>query len=121
MSTPDGHGLGTRDVADDRTDGRVSGVAVRGDWRKQVERSRSAHESPASSQRPISGRLYSDGEVPPLPVARREAAEAFELEYLKAILDRARGNVTRAAAIAKVSRQIVQKLLRKHNLRGTGP
>jgi transcriptional regulator with PAS, ATPase and Fis domain len=81
---------------------------------------RATDDVPASSPRPISGRLFSDGEVPPLPVARREAAEAFELEYLKAILERARGNVTRAAAIAKVSRQIVQKLLRKHNLRGTG-
>jgi len=79
-----------------------------------------ADDVPASSPRPISGRLFNDGELPSLPAARREAAEAFELEYLKAILERASGNVTRAASLAKVSRQIVQKLLRKHNLRGTG-
>jgi transcriptional regulator with PAS, ATPase and Fis domain len=81
---------------------------------------RTAEDGPDSSQRPISSGVSMDAEVPPLRVARREAAEAFELEYLKTILARARGNVTRAAGIAKVSRQIVQKLLRKHNLRGTG-
>jgi DNA-binding NtrC family response regulator len=52
--------------------------------------------------------------VPPLRVARRDASEAFERAYLTAVLARTGGNVTRAAALAEVSRQMVQKLLRKH-------
>jgi DNA-binding NtrC family response regulator len=52
-----------------------------------------------------------------LPVARREAMDAFERAYLAQILARADGNVTRAATVADVSRQMIQKLIRKH---GTG-
>ena len=51
-----------------------------------------------------------------LPVARREASEAFERSYLAALLQRTDGNVMRAAAVAEVSRQMVQKLLRKYNM-----
>jgi DNA-binding NtrC family response regulator len=51
-----------------------------------------------------------------LPVARREASEAFERSYLEALLRRTDGNVMRAAAVAEVSRQMVQKLLRKYNM-----
>jgi transcriptional regulator with PAS, ATPase and Fis domain len=57
-------------------------------------------------------------DVLPLRVARREAGDAFERTYLAAVLGRAGGSVTRAAAIAEVSRQMLQKLLRKH---GRGP
>jgi DNA-binding protein Fis len=35
---------------------------------------------------------------------------------LQHVLSRTGGNVTRAAAIAEVSRQMVQKLMRKHGL-----
>ncbi|MET0389025.1 MAG: sigma 54-interacting transcriptional regulator [Polyangiales bacterium] len=52
----------------------------------------------------------------PLREARCRAAEAFERAYLRAILDRTQGNVTRAAAIAEVSRQMVQKLMRKYGV-----
>jgi DNA-binding NtrC family response regulator len=54
--------------------------------------------------------------VAPLRVARRDAAEAFERSYLESISKRTSGNVTRAAAIAEVSRQMTQKLMRKHEL-----
>jgi transcriptional regulator with GAF, ATPase, and Fis domain len=57
-------------------------------------------------------------DVMPLRVARREAGDAFERAYLAAVLARAGGSVTRAAALAEVSRQMMQKLLRKHG-RGT--
>jgi transcriptional regulator with PAS, ATPase and Fis domain len=57
-------------------------------------------------------------DVLPLRVARREAGDAFERSYLAAVLAKAGGSVTRAAAIAEVSRQMMQKLLRKHG-RGT--
>ena len=52
----------------------------------------------------------------PLRVARREASDAFGRTSLIVALERAHGNVTRAAAIAEVSRQIVQKLMRKHDI-----
>jgi transcriptional regulator with PAS, ATPase and Fis domain len=50
----------------------------------------------------------------PLRVARREASEAFERAYLRQALELSQGNVTRAAALAEVSRQMLQKLMRKH-------
>jgi DNA-binding NtrC family response regulator len=52
--------------------------------------------------------------LPPLRIARREASEAFERAYLRRALERSQGNVTRAAALAEVSRQMLQKLKRKH-------
>lgn len=52
----------------------------------------------------------------PLRIARRDAADEFERNYLQHVLSRTGGNVTRAAAIAEVSRQMVQKLMRKHGL-----
>ncbi len=54
--------------------------------------------------------------VAPLRVARREAGDAFERGYLELVLSRTSGNVTRAAAVAEVSRQMMQKLMRKHGL-----
>jgi transcriptional regulator with GAF, ATPase, and Fis domain len=52
----------------------------------------------------------------PLRIARRQAADDFELNYLQRALARTDGNITRAAAIAEVSRQMIQKLLKKHGL-----
>ena len=54
--------------------------------------------------------------VVPLRTARRDAAEAFEREYVKALLARADGNITRAAGMAEVSRQIIHGLVSKHGL-----
>jgi DNA-binding NtrC family response regulator len=53
-------------------------------------------------------------ELLPLRVARREMNDAFERDYLALALRVAGGNVTRAASLAEVSRQILQKLLKKH-------
>jgi DNA-binding NtrC family response regulator len=50
----------------------------------------------------------------PLRIARRDASEAFERAYLGHLLRCSQGNVTRGAALAEVSRQMVQKLKRKH-------
>ncbi len=52
----------------------------------------------------------------PLRVARREAVDSFEQTYLKTLLARAGGNVTRAAALAEVSRQAIHLLMVKHRL-----
>ncbi len=53
-------------------------------------------------------------ELLPLRVARREMNDAFERDYLALALRAAGGNVSRAAALAEVSRQNLQKLLKKH-------
>jgi two-component system response regulator GlrR len=50
----------------------------------------------------------------PLRIARRENGDAFERDYLASVLRLAGGNVTHAAAIAEVSRQNLQKLVKKH-------
>jgi len=57
-----------------------------------------------------------DGVVVPLRIARRESSDEFERSYLDFVLERAGGNVTRAAALAEVSRQMMQKLMRKHGM-----
>lgn len=62
------------------------------------------------------GSVPPGGELRPLRVARRDAGDAFEREYLERLLARTGGNVSRAAAIAEVSRQMIQKLMRKHNM-----
>jgi transcriptional regulator with PAS, ATPase and Fis domain len=56
------------------------------------------------------------GNVDPLRVARRNAADAFEKRYVEHVLGKSEGNVTRAAAIAEVSRQVIHKLMTKHGL-----
>ncbi len=55
-------------------------------------------------------------ELSPLRLARRDASDEFERRYLRALLARTTGNITRAAAIAEVSRQMIQKLMRKQGL-----
>ncbi|MDD9969560.1 MAG: sigma 54-interacting transcriptional regulator [Myxococcales bacterium] len=55
-------------------------------------------------------------ELLPLRTARNLARDAFERDYLRAILRATGGNVSRAAALAEVSRQMIQKLMRKHDL-----
>jgi DNA-binding NtrC family response regulator len=43
--------------------------------------------------------------------------DAFEKSYVEEVLEKAQGNVTRAAAIAEVSRQLLTRLISKHGLR----
>lgn len=57
-----------------------------------------------------------DGPPQPLRIARRDAGDAFERAYLEHILSHTSGNVVRAAAVAEVSRQMIQKMMRKHSL-----
>ena len=58
----------------------------------------------------------SNAEIEPLRAARRNATTAFELKYLETVLSRAQGSIARAAALSKVSRQMLQKLMRKHGI-----
>ncbi len=57
-------------------------------------------------------------QVRSLRKARRDAINRFEVEYIRDLLQRSEGNVTRAAAIADVSRQVIHKLIAKHRLSG---
>ena len=66
----------------------------------------------SESQRPAP--LTED--LSPLRVARRDAADSFERSYVQALLLRADGNITRAAALAEVSRQVIHSLISKHGL-----
>jgi len=88
--------------------------------RLAVTPDRPLHQDPTHSsdpgQRSAQPTWLRDGSVVPLRVARREASDDFELSYLTFVLDRAQGNVTRAAALAEVSRQMMQKLMRKHGM-----
>jgi transcriptional regulator with GAF, ATPase, and Fis domain len=56
------------------------------------------------------------GPLEPLRIARRNAADVFEKTYVEHVLGKSDGNVTRAAAIAEVSRQVIHKLMTKHGL-----
>ena len=68
------------------------------------------------------GELATDVRAPVAPPeydpARRQALDDFEREYCRAILAHAGDNVSRAAAAAGLSRQMLHRLLRKHDLRG---
>jgi len=54
--------------------------------------------------------------IEPLRIARREATDTFEQQYLRRLLVRTGGSVQRGAALAEVSRQMIQKLLKKHDM-----
>jgi DNA-binding NtrC family response regulator len=56
--------------------------------------------------------------VVPLREARRRSSDDFERAYVAELLGHTGGNVTRAAALAEISRQMMQKLMRKHGFGG---
>jgi transcriptional regulator with GAF, ATPase, and Fis domain len=56
-------------------------------------------------------------DIVPLRIARRNATNAFEIRYLENVLARANGSILRAAELSRVSRQMLQKLMRKHGVR----
>jgi transcriptional regulator with GAF, ATPase, and Fis domain len=72
--------------------------------------SSSSSPLPPASTPPVSGK------VQPLRLARRHAADAFERQYVEHVLRHTGGNVTRAAAAADVSRQVIHKLMLKHGV-----
>jgi transcriptional regulator with GAF, ATPase, and Fis domain len=69
-----------------------------------------------STPPPVSGNEVAADACLPLREARREATDNFERQYVESVLARTAGNVTRAAAVAEVSRQMMQKLMRKHGI-----
>jgi transcriptional regulator with GAF, ATPase, and Fis domain len=65
---------------------------------------------------PSSAKDNSQPDIEPLRAARRNATTAFEVKYLEDVLSRSQGSIARAAALSRVSRQMLQKLMRKHGL-----
>ena len=55
--------------------------------------------------------------LPPLALARRDASDAFELAYVRRALELSAENVPRAAELAGISRQMMLRLARKHDLK----
>jgi DNA-binding NtrC family response regulator len=67
---------------------------------------------------PLDRRLFVDGaRLRELSEARQLAGDAFERAYLEEALARADGNLSRAAELAGVSRQMLTRLVAKHGLR----
>jgi DNA-binding NtrC family response regulator len=62
--------------------------------------------------------LRAPAQLPDWETARRNALDAFEREYLKRLLAESGGNVSKAAARAGLSRQMLHRMLKKHELRG---
>jgi transcriptional regulator with GAF, ATPase, and Fis domain len=58
-----------------------------------------------------------DADLPRLRAARRECMSSFERDYLVRVLEATDHNVTRAAKVAGVSRQMIQRMMSKHRIR----
>jgi DNA-binding NtrC family response regulator len=59
----------------------------------------------------------SQSQLLPLSQARERNTDAFEQRYVKELLHRAGGSVVEAARLAGVSRQFLNRLMRKHDVR----
>jgi transcriptional regulator with GAF, ATPase, and Fis domain len=70
--------------------------------------------SPASGFAPSA--VPASGPLLPLRVARRDASDAFERAYLETLRARTGADMKSATAMAEVSRQMIQKLMKKHGL-----
>ena len=75
-----------------------------------IERDQSAHH-PSAVQAEISLQL-------PLKEARTAWVEQFEAVYVKMLLEKTGGNVTRSAGLAGISRRSMQRLMARLGLRG---
>lgn len=93
--------------------------------RNAVERALAMGEDsdaqPATSARPSPVALAAAGSAInssiPLKTARDEMLERFEAAYVRAVLDQAEGNVTRAAEIAGVHRRFIHRAIQRYGLR----
>jgi len=94
--------------------------------RNVIERSLSlGWAATAASLRPAPSASRSSGaplgaEIPthlPLKEARLAWVEQFEIVYVRALLERTQGNVTRAAAMAGVNRRFLQRMMARLGIR----
>ena len=61
-------------------------------------------------------RAAATGPLEPYKEARQSVLDGFEASYLRALMARAEGNLSRAAALAGLQRHSLRDLLRKHGL-----
>jgi len=86
-------------------------------WLRSYGITQTPSEAPSSGPSPLPiapPRLDAPLPMGPLRCARRAARNAFERAYLCNILTQSNGNITRAADLAQVSRQVMTKLVAKH-------
>ena len=69
------------------------------------------------ADRPTPALAASSGAVAPYRDARAAALNRFEADYLRTLIDRAGGNASEAARLARMDRPYLLTLLRKHGLR----
>ena len=86
--------------------------------RNAVHRLAFAPDQPFSDQH-LRPPMTQSGQELTLREARRLATDVFERDYVRRVLSRAGGSVTGAAKLADVSRQMMQKLMRKHEISKT--
>jgi DNA-binding NtrC family response regulator len=70
----------------------------------------------AASRAPVSDEPSRDDVVPPYAAAKVRARERFDRDYLCAVLEKAHGNITRAAALAGQERRAIGKLVKKYSI-----
>jgi DNA-binding NtrC family response regulator len=91
------------------------------DWPGNIRELRNAIErAQLLSGNHVVGELVRVQPVSPLAhfaKARRVAADLFERDYLERVLAATDGNLSRAAEVAGVSRQVITHLARKHGMR----
>src|SRR6185503_3543329 len=69
------------------------------------------------AERPAQQLAAPGGAITPYRDARATALARFEAEYLRTLIERAEGNASEAARIARMDRPYLLTLLRKHGLR----
>jgi DNA-binding NtrC family response regulator len=69
------------------------------------------------ADRPAQPLAAAQGSITPYRDARASALARFEAEYLRTLIERAEGNASEAARIARMDRPYLLTLLRKHGLR----
>ena len=81
----------------------------------------SAASGASGAKRPAAALPVAAEELAPLHLPLKEArqawTESFELIYVRAVLKRSRGNVTRAAELAGVSRRFLQRMAARLGIR----
>jgi DNA-binding NtrC family response regulator len=75
-----------------------------------------ATAEPSAAAAPVFPILDERGKIALLRDARRNTTHALESVYLQHVLRQASGSVTRAAAMAAVSRQMLHRLMSKHRI-----
>jgi len=71
----------------------------------------------SAAERPAQPLTATAGAITPYRDARASALTRFEAEYLRTLIERAGGNASEAARIARMDRPYLLTLLRKHGLR----